>query len=349
MNILYYTKRAEQRELLAVYKQNYSYNFIEYTFENKPENLNFIQRLRLLREIKKFCADNSVDAIWVFGEMDAEFVLLLSAGKSMNLVTLCFQWAISFKKTGYDILHKNIANSNINLNKKLLGKAKLLLKQVIYKTLGYDYRAAIYLGDGLAKYLVTLGPYWSEKFKQEGISPNKIITGFFPFQYRDFKIEGAQSVLVILGAGQEIYQHSIQLKDWVQFLDRCRVDRANIVVRPHPKTSKKNFNDIVKFGLTVKKDQNLDTQIHESSAVCLDRSTVMLRCVQMNKPIIFYEDLPEAFLDISKMGFRLLPPTKQDAARRYYASDKEWLVGSEEKAMKTIKDVLERNEHALGQ
>ena len=202
---------------------------------------------------------------------------------------------------------------------------------------------------GLAKYLVTLGPYWSEKFKQEGISPNKIITGFFPFQYREFKIEGAQSVLVILGAGQEIYQHSVQLKDWVKFLDRCGIDRANIVVRPHPKTSEKNLNDIVKFGLTVKKDQDLDAQIHKSSAVCLDRSTVMLRCVQMNKPIIFYEDLPEAFLDISEMGFRLLTPTEQDAACRYYASDREWLVGSEEKAIKTIKDVLERNEHALSE
>ena len=119
---------------------------------------------------KNFVQITLLTPIWVFGEMDAEFVLLLSAGKSLNLVTFCFQWAISFKKTGYDILHKNITNSNINLNKKLLGKVKLLLKQVIYKTLGYDYRAAIYLGDGLAKYLVTLGPYWSEKFKQRDFS-----------------------------------------------------------------------------------------------------------------------------------------------------------------------------------
>ena len=348
MNILYYAKRAEQRELLSSYELKYDYNFIEYVFEKELENLGFFQRLTLLRDIKTFCADNSVNAIWVFGEMDTEFVLLLSAGKSMNLVTFCLQWAISFKKTGYDILHKNIINSNINLNKKLLGKLKFLLKQTIYKALGYDYRSAIYLGDGLAKYLVTLGPYWSEKFKQEGISPEKIITGFFPRPYHNIKIEDAQSVLVILGAGQEIYQNSVQLQDWVQFLERCGVDRADIVVRPHPKTSEKNFNDIVKFGLTVKQDKDLDTQIHESSAVCLDRSTVMLRCVQMNKPIIFYENLPEAFLDISKMGFRLLNSTSQDAARRYYAIHKEWIVGSETKAVTAIKDVLERNENALG-
>lgn len=345
MKILYSAKRKEQRDLLAAYEQELPYEFIEYVYEDNLNEVNFIKRLSIINKIKILCRTRGIDAIWVFGEMDTEFVLLLSAGTSLNINTFCFQWAISFKKTGYDLLHKTVKNSNIQLTKTAFGRAKLQAKYWFYRLLGYDYRPAIYLGDGLSRYLVTMGPYWSQKFEAEGIPRDKIMTGFYPDIGNDQKQSAAQSILIILGAGDEIYKHSVQLDDWMAYLERCGLDKNKVVVRPHPKTSKKNYDKIIDAGLCVQSDKSLNEQIDDSVAVCLDRSTVMLRCIQLDKPIIFFENLPELFLDVKEMGFQQMDA--QYGSYCYRAKDKEWLVGSHQRAVRTIKDILETNEDAL--
>ena len=342
MKVVFCTKRSEQERFIDFYRSKTGFEFIDVvSIIGDLRRPSFFKIVFSILRTRKYLRRENVAAVVTFGEHDSEYCILLAAARSAGIRSISIQWAISFPKAAYIKLHRSQKKSKINDQLSFLGRVKSWLTRARYQCFGLDYYGSTYLGDGLADYLIAMGPFWSDKFKTEHPSlPRKFVDGcYVPIADIPASCEEKKYVLLILGAGVEIYNNQVGFKDWVHFLAQRGVSKADLLVRPHPKTNPNLINQISMAGFRISSDQ-LAEDLNACVCVCLERSSVLLDATYWNLPIVLFDSLSCEFVNYSKLGLREVELDDFPQLPTVVISERARLLGSTERAIQNFSELL---------
>lgn len=342
MKVVFCKKRSEQERFIDFYRNETGFEFIDVaSIIGDLGRPNFFKILFSILRTREYLRRENVAAVVTFGEHDSEYCVLLAAAKSAGIKSVSLQWAVSFPKAAYKKLHRSQKKSKINDQLSLLGRVKAWLTRARYQFFGLDFFGSTYLGDGLADYLIAMGPFWSDKFKKEHPSlPRKFVDGcYVPIADLPASCEEKKYVLLILGAGIEIYNNQVSFKDWIHFLAQRGVSKEDLLVRPHPKTNASLINQISMAGFRVSSGQ-LAEDLNACVCVCLERSSVLLDAAYWNLPIVLFDSLSCEFVNYSRLGLREVELHDFPELPTVAISERERLLGSTERAIQNFSELL---------
>lgn len=216
--------------------------------------------------------------------------LVIGLLREKDIRTVVLQWAITWEPIYYDEMKKN--------------KFKAMLKRNLYKIfkvlLGLNYRTMQYLGDGNAKYLVTMGDFWTEQFSRHHAYPNKFISVGNPrfldlIKLRDIK--NKDKILFITGAGTSLYgyaknKHLEDIKEIYEAYAKANC-KNSLIHKLHPRD--KYVEEII---LLSKQYSNIKIETKKSTSELLAhtlltiiiRSTVGLEALIAGSKLVVYNN-----------------------------------------------------------
>ena len=328
--------REEQKFLISNYSLNINIHEIPIEIFNKKKKFFLIIIFFYLIKIFK---QKNIEFVLIFGEKEFHNIFLILVSKLLKVKVICFQWAISFENKGYKYLHSKIKNRTSINSQSYLGQLRELFLRTIFMLFLIKYKKCIYFGDGMSDYLITFGPHWKNKFKKENVlSENKFINGYFPKKYivKNFI---KQKVLLILGAGNEIYSDSIKLQDWLNYLEDLNVIKDELTVRLHPKSCIGIKNVLKDKGIDVSCN-TLSVDLSSAKLVFLDRSTILLDCIKNDIPFAFYKYKPNLFINLNDM---ILENRLIDQINSFICKNKYHYVGDKSIAHNNLSNIIKNN------